>query len=135
MSALMIGAAERAAIAELVAVASAEPPFDAKAVIAMTDSQSGVDAIRDYMLTHSLLLPIGFRATYSREIQPNAPPPGLCHHLSVSVDRPGKLPSPEAVKMILQEFGMGALDEADALWIEEIGPGERAINVVKLVRR
>lgn len=134
MAALIIGPDERAAIAELVAVASAEPPFDPKAVMAMADTEAGVDAIRDYMLTHSLLLPIGYRVTYSREVQPKAPPPGLCHHLSISVDRPGKLPSPEAVEMILQEFGMGTLDEADAMWVEDIGPGERAVNVVRVVQ-
>src|SRR4030095_10925302 len=43
----------------------------------------------------------GFMAMFSFEDQPA----GLVRHLSISVDRPGKLPRPEFVAMIAREFG------------------------------
>ena len=46
--------------------------------------------------------PNGYRAAISFEQQP----PGLCAHLSISVDTPGNLPSPESVEMIAEVFGL-----------------------------
>lgn len=71
-------------------------------------------------------LPIGFLAAISFEHQPI----GLCRHLSISVDRPGALPNPEAVKMIMEEFG--CTHAVAAPWIEEFKPGHSAINIVAL---
>lgn len=48
------------------------------------------------------LVPVGYRVCFSMEHQPI----GLCRHLSVSVDKPGALPNPEAVNMIMAELGM-----------------------------
>src|SRR6266446_6939618 len=50
----------------------------------------------------------GFRVVYTQEYHPE--PAGLCHHLSVSVDRPNKLPHPFAVAEIARLFGMGSID-------------------------
>lgn len=131
MPALLIGAEERAAIAELIAVAAATPlqPGAVNGAAA-----ADVDGFRDMMRTLSIALPVGFRVCYSHEIQPEAPPPGLCHHISISVERPGQLPPVEAVEMIIRAFGMSELADAAAVWVEDIGPGERAVNVVALVR-
>jgi hypothetical protein len=76
-----------------------------------------------------ILLPGGYRASYSVEQQP----PGLCSHLSVSVfgrAKKGACPSPEAVQMIAEEFGVPF--PADKMWMEEFDPGEFAINLVSL---
>jgi hypothetical protein len=43
----------------------------------------------------------GFRVVYSLEEHPM----GLCHHISISVDTPGKLPNEFAVQAIMDEFG------------------------------
>lgn len=130
MPALLIGEAERAQIAELRAVAAANPR-DVHASQAAADQD--LVAFRDAMRTMSVFLPIGFAVTYTQEIQPNAPPPGLCHHISISVDRPDYLPSEAAVEMILEEFGMKPLKEAQGVWVEDISPGERSVNVLQLV--
>lgn len=76
-------------------------------------------------------IPVGFLAAISFEQQPD----GLTRHLSVSVEREGKLPSPQAVKMIAEEFGFQFNRMLPGrLWIEEFEPGKRAVNLVELVR-
>jgi hypothetical protein len=45
----------------------------------------------------SMEIPFGYRAAVSFEEQPTI---GLCVHLSISVDTPGRLPSIPAIKMI-----------------------------------
>jgi hypothetical protein len=70
-------------------------------------------------------IPFGYRAAFSIEEQPI----GLCDHLSVSVDDPARLPSPEAVKLIAEAFGM-PFNELVTLWLEEFEPGHRAVNVI-----
>lgn len=35
--------------------------------------------------------------------------------------------------MILEAFGMRPLDESDGVWLEDISPGEKAVNVVQLI--
>jgi hypothetical protein len=88
-------------------------------------------AYRDMMATLTLELPVDYRVTYTHEQQPHA---GLCHHISISVNRPKKMPHPEAVGMILSEFGMRPLDDTpNGVWIEDINPLTKAINVVQPV--
>lgn len=71
---------------------------------------------------------MGYRASISFEQQPG----GLCRHLSVSVDTPGRIPNPPAVEMIAREFGFveSALRK---FWMEEFEPGHHAVNVIELV--
>jgi hypothetical protein len=72
-------------------------------------------------------LPVGYRANISFEEQPA----GLCRHLSVSVDRPGMLPSIDAFAMIAHAFGFSAAHHSQ-VWVEEFKPGQNAVNVVQL---
>lgn len=130
MPALIIGPEELAQIAELKAVAAANP-LDVHGM--MGAAEGDMEAFRDAMQTETVFLPIGFAVTYTQEIQPNAPPPGICHHISISVDRPDHLPSEAAVEMILEAFGMGPLEASNGVWVEDISPGERAVNVIQLV--
>lgn len=126
MAALVIGETQRRLIAELKAVATANPQ-DARHAKAAAGRD--LAAYRDMMSALTLELPVGFFVTYTHEQQPQA---GLCHHISIS--RPKKLPSQEAVGMILSEFGMRPLEDTPGgLWIEDIDPLTRAINVVQPV--
>lgn len=131
MPALIIGPTEETAIAELIAVAAATP-LDVHGIMAAAGRDQA--AFRDAMRTSTIFLPVGYAVTYTQEVQPNAPPPGVCHHISISVDRPGKLPSPEAVEVILDAFRMRPLKDAHGVWVEDISPGEKAVNVLQLVQ-
>src|SRR5688572_22092740 len=50
---------------------------------------------------HVIHIPIGYRVVYSIEHQVH----GDLKHISISVDTIGRLPSSDAVSMILEEFG------------------------------
>lgn len=130
MRALVIGEAELRDIEELRAFAAATPR-DAAGAKATADRN--IAAFRDEALAMSIILPIGYMVTYTQEVQPNAPPPGLCHHLSVSVDTPHRAPHPAAMNMILEAFGMRPMDESDGVWLEDVSPGEKAVNVVQRI--
>jgi hypothetical protein len=122
MRALIIGPVEEAKIATLKALAETNV-HDAKA-----DMDAVPGAVRDGNARQTIALPIGFSVTYTLERQPI----GLCRHLSVSVDKRGHVPSPEAVTMILEAFGMSPWEEALNIWVENFGRGEKAINVIEL---
>jgi len=127
MPALIIGETQRQQIAELKAVAAANPQDPLSAQNAATRN---IRAYRDMMATLSMELPIGYVITYSHDRQPKA---GLCHHISISVRRARKMPGTEAVAMILEAFGMRPLEKSDGLWIEDIDPVTKALNIVQTV--
>jgi hypothetical protein len=134
MPVLMISATERAKIAEMIADAKAHP-------VLLDTLRQGAVADKDMVMLEDrrpgferppaqhVLLPGGYHAAFSVEQQP----PGLCSHLSVSVvgrAKKGMMPSPQAVAMIAEEFGVPF--PADKMWTEEFEPGEFAINLMSL---
>lgn len=74
----------------------------------------------------SCFLPYYYKVVYSIEDLPA----GRVRHLSVSVPSNGKLPSIEAVKLILKELGYMNELEACAVYIE----AEIAVNVVEFIK-
>jgi hypothetical protein len=127
MTGLLIGPEERAKIAELWAFAEANPLEPLRVIELAADN---MDKVRDVFDMYSIELPVGFHVTYSQEHQPC----GLCHHLSVSIDRTDKMPHPESVEMILREFEMQPIAESINLWIEYVDDETKAVNIVQLVR-
>lgn len=127
MPALVIGATQLRQIADLckLAAVSVLNPQTSEAI-----AQRDMRAYRDMMSMYTLELPVGFFVTYSHEMQPAA---GLCHHLSVSVARHGKMAGVEAVEIILEAFDMAPLQQSDRIWIEDIGGGEKALNILQQV--
>ena len=130
MPALIITDAARLKIAELRAFASANP---LSAINQQKAADQDMRAFRDMMRMHAIYIPIGFHVVYTHEIQPYAPPPGVFHHISVSVDRAYKLPYVQAVEMILEEFGMLPIAQSKAVWVEDISDEEKAVNVLQLI--
>ncbi len=87
-------------------------------------------------------LPVGYLVTYTREQQA----PGLCHHISISIDTPGMIATSETIAMICTAFQMDEVatvlsDPSKAknvilgMWPEEYPSGRVAVNIVALVRR
>jgi hypothetical protein len=134
MAVLMIGAAEREKIAEIIAYAKAFPlplsllrqgSVDDTPVLKLEDRKPGT--VRPQ--SAGIIFPGGYRAMFSIEEQPA----GFCSHLSISVEgraKKGMMPSEPAVQMIAEEFGMPY--PADKMWIEEFEPGEFAVNLLSL---
>lgn len=71
-------------------------------------------------------IPVGYRAAFSFENQPV----GLVRHLSVSVDRPGFMPSVAAFYAIAEAFGFRH-DARGQTWLEEFAPGHHAVNLLQ----
>lgn len=125
--ALIIGEAQRRQIAALQTLAAA----NVMDPIAMQrNADANMAAHRDMMAALTIVLPVGYHVCYSQETQPEA---GLCHHISISVERRGKMPSVEAVEMVLKEFGMVPLQQSDGVWVEDVSPTLHAVNVVQRV--
>lgn len=129
MTALIIGEPQKAAIAALRQLAS-ERPVDIIRLRDNIDDPAFKAEHMDRMTEQTIELPVAFRVTYSLETNQ---PAGTCRHMSMSVSKRGKLPSPEAVWMVAEEFGfVGALTDC-AVWIEELLGHGRAINIVQPV--
>jgi hypothetical protein len=124
MAALLIGVDERAAIATLRAYAEANV-IDPQAALALYEQDT--EAFSQIMAAMTVHLPIGYRVTYSHEQQTF----GIARHLSVSIDRPGKMAHPEAIEMILTEFGMQPLKSSVGIWIEDIDEHRKAVNLLQ----
>jgi len=83
-------------------------------------------------LSTYVLIPIGFRAALSFEMQPD----GLCRHLSISVDTVGHAPSQLMVEAIAAEFGFNRFPLSHGrLWLEEFEPDHFAVNIIELVTK
>ena len=135
MRALIIGDEERAAIEAAVKHAAAHPiSLETVKRLATTIPQGGDLALADRPKefhrpeSEHVELPGGYRASISFEQQPI----GLCRHLSVSVDTPGRVPNLLAVGMIAEAFGFVKGMERK-IWVEEFDPGHHAVNVVEPV--
>lgn len=84
--------------------------------------------VKRSIMPEQVLFEHGYRAALSFEEQPT----GLFRHLSVSVDTPGRLPSPEAVMMLSEAFGFRQPFLTQCIWwLEEFEAGHQAINVTQ----
>lgn len=134
--ALLIGPAEKAAIEQAIARAATHPRnlTQVKAAHVKADRYLSLQMRADQGVnvpppqSEMVELPIGYRCALSFEMQP----PGMCKHLSISVDAKGKLPSREAVDMIAKEFGCETIL---TMWLEEFAPGHDAVNLVALATK
>jgi hypothetical protein len=125
MSVLVIGTVEQAAIAAALQRARKRPiPFDvlsASAIDQTTDvvtleerRKHGGDFHRPK--SEQVMLPVGYRLAISYEEQPA----GLCLHLSLSIDKPNKLPDPRALEMVVRACGIDLKNPPPHRnWVEE----------------
>jgi hypothetical protein len=138
MSVLMIGPYEREVITKLLALARDQTmPWSIGKNIAIDDRAKPTSELtlkerkHDNPFPRSQHVMLGsYRCAISFEEQPA----GLCRHLSVSVKKRGKLPSPEAMKMLAEEFGFtsGWPPSRGRVWLEEFEPNHHAVNILEL---
>jgi hypothetical protein len=75
-------------------------------------------------------LPNDYRVGISFEEQPA----GLCMHLSMSSRRKRKVPTPEAMEMVLAALGYPySMEDCAMVWLEEFEPGQNAVNAVLVI--
>jgi hypothetical protein len=139
--ALIIGEVEKQRIAAIVELAK-KHPFNPAEAQGLTGKALTIWKMK--LQPFTLDIPIGYLVTYTQEAQP----PGLCHHISISVDTDGKVPHPTAVAMICEEFGLKDIAEAVmasgsdrlkrsnqlvAVYPEEYETGRISVNLVARV--
>lgn len=124
---LIIGQAQKAAIARLREKAAAQP-VNVQDALKMQKTPTGRVAHLARMRDLSIPIPTDFLVTFSVE---TGHPVGTCRHLSVSVGRHGRVPHPAAVLMICEEFGFNGGLESCQIWREDIGKGDSAVNVIQ----
>jgi hypothetical protein len=124
---LILGAVQRAALAELRTRAAAAP-IDMPDLLARLKTPEGKLAHRRHMTAQSVEIPADFLVTFSIE---TGHPIGTCRHMSMSVGRKGRRPHALAVWMIAKELGfVGELSDC-MMWPEELEGHGAAINVVQ----
>lgn len=124
---LIIGEAQRAAFCELRDRAAADP-LDVREVLELIKTPEGKRRHMERMANFTIDVPMAYAVTFTIEI---GHPAGPCRHMSMSSHRRGKTPTPEAVWMIAEEFGfIGGLRQC-SVWPEDIGAGDKAVNVVQ----
>lgn len=132
---LIIGASQRAALAELRAKANADP-IDMADAIEVIKTPAGRAAHIDRMNRLSVSVPTAFMVTFSIERHPG----GIMRHMSMSTARRGGSPTPAAVWMVCQELGYVGAARFDGcnVWVEDLAPDqgsghgkETAINVIQ----
>jgi hypothetical protein len=143
MPVLIIGIEEQEKIKEALAKARAKPmPLSVMKEIAMDDrknptnvltledrDKSGkLEAIRKEYPSRPVQLGM-YVAAISFEEQPS----GLFKHLSISSDRPGKVPNEYAMQMVAEAFEFSGWPPTRPyrIWMEEYEEGRSAINVVE----
>ena len=130
---LIIGEAQRRDLAELRKRAN-EQPVDMLAVMEQIKTPTGHEMHLKRMGTFTIAVPAAFAVTFTIE---TGHPCGTCRHLSVSSRRRGRTPSPEAIWMIAKELGFIGEHNEDTVfggcsfWGEDIGDGDKAINIVQ----
>jgi hypothetical protein len=126
-SPLILGQSQRTDLAHLREQAVADP-IDVAAVLEQTKTAQGLTKHQERMKTFTIPIPTAFMVTYTIE---TGHPSGPCRHLSMSSVRHGRAPTPDAIWMIASELGfVGALDQC-MVWPEDIGAGDKAINIVQ----
>jgi len=107
-----------------IAAAAAADPTPLETLLRLRDRELQPESVS---AGKTLDVPMGFHVVLTHEHHPG----GLLRHLSVSVILPGRVPHPEAVRMIMQEVGFVLPLEECIWWDERCGPDKTAINVVE----
>lgn len=144
MTAFFIGPDEQAAICAAIAIARTRMiPLDvvrrmaipdeaaAKPVVTLAD-RARVGDERVNRQSQHVELAMGWRLSISCEEQPA----GICLHFSLSSPKAGRIPRPEAMKLILEAASIVPKGEPHA-WLEEFlvdgRPGGIAVNCLVLI--
>ena len=118
---LVIDPAVRERMREILALAELRP-IPLELTKALVDGKPMPEGLYD---DFTMQVPMGFTVIYTHEAQPR----GLFRHMSMSVHLEGRVPHPEAVRMVMQELGFVNDLEHCISWPER-GP-QVAINVIE----
>ena len=110
--------------------AAARRPVDVAALMRLIDTPRGKRMHMAQMTAQTVTIPgpFVFAVTFSIE---TGHPAGVCRHLSMSIDREDRVPSPQAVWMVATELGFAGGMEACRVWPEQLEGHGIAVNLVQ----
>jgi len=82
------------------------------------------------MTAQTIPIPLAFMVTFSIE---HGHPCGTCRHMSMSVQREGRVPNEQAVWWVAQEFGFWGSLTRCTIWLEQLRGYGQAVNVLQPV--
>lgn len=126
---LLIGFEQKEAL-DVLRQLAAEHPVDMLAVVEQIKTAHGKAAHLRRMTRQTIEIPFGFMVTFSIELNH---PCGTCRHMSMSSPLAGRLPSPEAMRIIMVQLGFVGDLEQCTVWCEPLEGHGEAINVVEPV--
>lgn len=112
--------------------AAAERPIDMKALRRRVATKSGREAHQEQMRSQTVVIPgpFPFSVTFSIETGHRC---GSARHMSMSVRRRNRAPSPEAAWIVAEHLGFrGGINEC-LTDIEDRGDGEKAYSLIQPV--
>jgi hypothetical protein len=126
---LLIGDEQRAELCALRERANAAP-VDVRTLVERIATPAGREQHRDHMTAQTVAIPMAYLVTFSVEI---GHPIGTCRHLSMSVQREGRVPNEYAVWMVAEALGFVGGLELCTCWLEDLEGHGKAVNVVQPV--
>lgn len=128
---LIITPAVRADLQDL-RIRAALAPVDIPKLVEDLKTPAGYIAHMQHMSTQTTIIPgpFAFVVTFTIETGQKV---GTCRHLSVSIDREGRIPSSDAAWMIAQELGFTGTLLACQWWPEKTASGRTAVNLLQPV--
>ena len=124
---LVIGPTEIAMFDALKAYAAANP-IDMAVVMRLIKTHKGTRDHLARMKKFTIALQWGQTVTFTIE---EGHPAGTCRHFSMASPEPGRAPTPVAVWMVAEHFGFKGGLEACTVYVEDIGGGHSAINLIQ----
>lgn len=129
---LVIDEEVRSQIKACVELAEANP-VDMPTLMKRIKTHQGKEHHRAQMTRQSVKIPFAYKATFSIE---HGHPCGTCRHMSMSVQREGRMPNEIGLWMIAKEFGFwGELKDCEAVYQEHLEGHGRAINIIQKVAK
>lgn len=126
MTPLLIDDTVKARLAQLKEMAETNP---VSLHTLQTLTRNPKDVLKMMHMTQMTMQTMNFSLTYSVEEQPL----GLYRHMSMSVNKEGRLPNTFALWLVAKELGFwGTLDDCDSIYKEKIwGNVGESINVIQ----
>jgi len=126
--ALIIGEAERAAIAALIEKAAAAPtPFET--IKKLAEARERIGVFNPLHEEFTIEIPQGFRVTYTHEYQRADV---VCRHMSVSLRSENRAaPSLAAFQMVMEAFGFVSRFPKLPMWLEKMDDGTPIVSAVE----
>jgi len=82
------------------------------------------------MSKQTVYLPVAYAVTFSIE---HGHPAGSARHMSMSVNREGRVPNEHAVWMVAEQLGFTGDLRSCTVWLEDLEGHGNAVNVVQLI--